>query len=188
MKNAIPFTVLLLVVLACGNSDIEQRRGRSTPDANAKTTTRTDAENIQEVKGYLKPNLDPSSYFAAYTLLKRVGESSPQHAEAKQLLDKWEPQFKAAVRETIRYDYENSLRDAFPGLNNIKAKVIKSGKGYALLGYHTYFTSSTFDIGRGAGKVQDWISDNEDDLRYSQIVRVGVSSTGDYGSQWYDVK
>lgn len=151
----------------------------------------SDAAILDDVKAHIKDiknDKSGSTGYAIYTELNKITVASDQHAEAQKLLAQLKPQLSAAVREMNRDDYETAVQGIFPHMNGIKVKTVRAGSRYALMAYHSYFTSQTFDLGGEAREVQDWINKNYDDLVYADVVRVGVSSNQGYGGQWYNVK
>jgi hypothetical protein len=190
MKLLLPIALIVMVVLGCSAPpSTNKSTAAKTPSAPASHEF-TDAEIIDDVKAHIKDlkSGDSGTGYAIYTQLKKISESSPQYPQAKQLFAQLKPQLTSAVREMCRDDYESSLQDIFSHMNGIKVKTVRSGNGFALMGYHSYFTSQTFDLGEQAREVQKWVVDNNEDLEYSGVVRVGVASTQGLGSQWYYVK
>lgn len=188
MKLLLPIILLLMVVLGCSTADTKTSSAQPTSTPASHVTT--DAEIIDDIKAHIKdikPG-EPYTGYAVYTQLRKISASSPQYPQAKQLFEQLKPKLTAAVREMCRDDYETSLQSIFSHMNGIKVKTNRAGGGFALTGYHSYFTNQTFDLGQQAGEVQQWIADNREDLVYSGIVRVGVASNQGYGEQWYNVK
>ena len=92
-------------------------------------------------------------------------------------------------RELFRVDYEEFIQLAASRLNYIKARIDKSGKGYALMAVHTFFTRHSFEIGPLGPLVERWVTEYRLKLNLARIVRVGVSGTGDYrSSTWFGVR
>lgn len=76
-----------------------------------------------------------------------------------------------------------------PNLNHITYKVSKVGNGYRLVAVHDLFSKYTLSVGSTDKKIQDWMSENETQLRQANISQVGVWGTGNYASgSWYSFK
>lgn len=83
--------------------------------------------------------------------------------------------------------YEIRLGGAFPNLNGIKVKVVKNGSGYALVGYHSFFSKLTFDIGPQKANIEEFAKSFGDELRDAHVTKLGAASTSGLGTSWIDL-
>jgi hypothetical protein len=160
-----------------------------TPSAPA-TPLLSNQEKLQRAKEAARTGTQP---YTVETLLAQIPESDPTYKEAKPLLDRARKQITEREgpdkRERLKESYKAIIATANSHLNYIDAKVVKSGKGYAIFVQHEFFSQYSFSAGDEAKLTSAWIAQNRDALEMANVVKVGLMGKGPYSSScWLELK
>jgi len=130
-----------------------------------------------------QPRIIPTEQGTSQTPLQSVAPSNTPPASYMQDLP------PAQMRGILLESYQAAVSTANPHLNLIKSNITKMKGGYALWLVHSFFTSSSFQIGDDVKVVSAWIDSHRAELDKAQIKRVGFKNESGYlGECWLDLK
>lgn len=166
----------------------------ATPSA-VKSEPSTSAEILAKAKELWQGAITEANLRDAKDYLELIRKEDKEYREAQKLKANVEKQLlrlRSSQAELLRTSLSEQLRSlmeiANPHYNFIKAKVTKSGKGYAIWATHEFFNQYSFSAGDEARLVREWMVQRRNELDKAKIVKVGVMGEGPYSSLcWLEV-